>query len=143
MGILDRLKKNADSIEAAEPKKKAPAKRATKKADAVAPEKSDVTSAKVVPAHLLSILSRPRVSEKAARLGALNTYVFEVALESEKIVIKKAVEALYGVKVATVRTVRGLGKPVRRGRRVSARHDWKKALVTLAPGQKIDLYEGV
>lgn len=141
MGILDRLNKKAtDSTEA---KKKAPAKRAAKKADVSPEAKSDVVSAKAVPAELLSVLSRPRVSEKAARLGTLNTYVFEVALEAEKIQIKKAVEAIYGVKVAVVRTVRGLGKPVRRGRRPSARSDWKKALVTLVPGQKLDLYEGV
>lgn len=144
MGILDRLNKKATgSTESTEAKKKAPAKRAAKKADVATEVKSDVVSAKAVPAELLSVLSRPRVSEKAARLGALNTYVFEVALDAEKIQIKKAVEAIYGVKVAVVRTVRGLGKPVRRGRRPSARSDWKKALVTLVPGQKLDLYEGV
>ena len=98
---------------------------------------------KEVPPHLLALLSHPHVSEKAARLAAQNTYVFDVALNAEKIAIKKAVEGLYHVKVIAVRTIRGSGKPVHRGRRASARSDWKKALVTLAPGQKMDLYEGV
>jgi len=154
MGIIDRLQKAVSApmdVEEVKPKK-APAKRAAKATDV----KTDVKDAKeepkdtktasatkVVPAHLLGLLSRPHVSEKAARLGAQNTYVFDVALTAEKIAIKKAVEALYNVKVIAVRTVRGIGKPVRRGRRASARADWKKALVTLAPGQKMDLYEGV
>jgi large subunit ribosomal protein L23 len=144
MGILDRLSKKTTATEpSTDAKKKAPAKRAAKKVDAPTEVKNDVQTAKAVPAHLLSLLARPRVSEKAARLGALNTYVFEVPVEAEKIAIKRAVEATYGVKVAAVRTIRGLGKPVRRGRRPSARQDWKKALVTLVSGQKLDLYAGV
>lgn len=149
MGIIDRLQKAvAAPMDVEEAKgKKAPAKRTTKKVAETkdtSPEKtSDATRKVAVAAHLLSLLSRPHVSEKAARLGAQNVYVFDVACDAEKIAIKKAVEALYSVKVVAVRTIRGLGKPVRRGRRASARSDWKKALVTLAPGQKIDLYEGV
>lgn len=142
MGILDRLNKKTVSGEEAVAKK-APAKRATKKADAAKEPVSDVVVQKATPAHLLALLSRPHVSEKAARLGAQNVYVFDVALQAEKIAIKKAVESLYKVKVTAVRTIRGLGKPTRRGRRPSTRSDWKKALVTVAAGQKIDLYEGV
>lgn len=151
MGIIDRLQKAVSApmdVEDAKPKK-APAKRAAKATDAKTDVKEEskegkaASATKVVPAHLLGLLSRPHVSEKAARLGAQNTYVFDVALTAEKIAIKKAVEALYNVKVIAVRTVRGIGKPVHRGRRASSRADWKKALVTLAPGQKMDLYEGV
>lgn len=147
MGIIDRLQKAVSApmdVEETKPKK-APAKR-TAKADAKKEEATESKSSaavKTVPAHLLNLLSRPHVSEKAARLGAQNTYVFDVVVTAEKIAIKKAVEAIYKVKVIAVRTVRGSGKPVRRGRRASSRSDWKKALVTLAPGQKMDVYEGV
>ncbi len=89
------------------------------------------------------VLKRPHVSEKAAHGTEHGTYVFDVAPTAEKIAIKKAVESLYNVKVASVRTIRHAGKPVSRGRRLSARVAWKKAIVTLAPGQKIDVYEGV
>lgn len=90
-----------------------------------------------------ALLIRPHVTEKAAHLAELGTYVFEVPFEAEKIAIRKAVESLYKVKVSDVRTIRHAGKPVFRGRRHGARNRWKKALVTLAAGQKIDLYEGV
>ncbi len=139
MSILDRLKKDASEPKA----KKAPAKRAVKPAVEATEVKSDMGTPKAIPAHLLHILVRPHVSEKAARLGALNTYVFDVTLNAEKIAIKKAIESLYSVKVAAVRTVRGIGKPANRGRRPGSRSDWKKALVTIVPGQKLDLYEGV
>lgn len=89
------------------------------------------------------LLRRPHVSEKAARLTEGRVYVFDVSVMAEKIAIKKAVESLYHVNVAGVRTIRHAGKPVYRGRRAGARSAWKKALVTLAEGQKIDLYEGV
>ncbi len=141
MSILDRLKKKTVSKEET-PVKKTPVKRAVKKVEVATPN-SDILVRKTTPAHLLALLSRPHVSEKAARLGAQNVYVFDVALRAEKIAIKKAVESLYQVKVVAVRTIRGLGKPVRRGRRPSTRSDWKKALVTIAAGQKIDLYAGV
>ena len=71
------------------------------------------------------------------------TYVFNVPIEAEKVSIKKAVEALYKVKVSAVRTIRHEGKPTKRGRRAGVRNRWKKALVTLVKGQRIDIYEGV
>ncbi len=89
------------------------------------------------------LLRKPHVSEKAAHLAQAGTYVFDVPVDAEKISIKKAVEGLYKVKVTAVRTIRHEGKPVNRGRRAGARQRWKKALVTLAKGQTIDIYEGV
>lgn len=89
------------------------------------------------------LLRTPHVSEKAALLAQQGTYVFDVPVDAEKIAIRKAIEGLYKVKVAAVRTIRHEGKPVSRGRRVSARRRWKKALVTLVKGQTIDIYEGV
>ena len=89
------------------------------------------------------LLHSPRVSEKAAMLSAHNSYVLNVPVEANKIEIAKAVKDLYGVTVTGVRTLRGIGKILTRGRRVGQRKRWKKAIVTLKPGQKIDLYEGV
>lgn len=89
------------------------------------------------------VLASPHVSEKAAFLASKGTYVFNVPVTAGKIEVKKAVEALYKVKVVRVNTVRGIGKTVRRGRMEGRRNNWKKALVTLKAGQKIDLYQGV
>jgi large subunit ribosomal protein L23 len=92
---------------------------------------------------LSHVLSSPRVSEKAAMLAAKDVYVFNVPINANKVEVGKAVEALYSVNVIQVRTIRGIGKIVRRGRSVGARNRWKKALVTIKAGQKIDLYQGV
>lgn len=89
------------------------------------------------------LLLKPHVSEKAARLADKGIYVFDVRLDAEKVAVRKAVESLYNVKVEKVRIVRGIGKPIRRGRAMSRRANWKKALVEVKKGQTIDLYEGV
>ena len=68
-----------------------------------------------------------------------NTYTFSVPLDAEKIAIRKAVEARYGVRVLAVRVIRGAGKMVQRGRITGQRNRWKKAMVELAPGQSIDV----
>jgi large subunit ribosomal protein L23 len=85
----------------------------------------------------------PRISEKAAVLASAGKYVFDVPVTANKSEIRKAVEALYGVKVAEVNTLRGIGKRVRRGRIAGRRNRWKKAVVLLHKGQKIDLFVGV
>lgn len=90
-----------------------------------------------------SLLRAPHVSEKAARLADRGTYVFDVPVHAEKVAIKQAIEDLYKVKVASVRTIRQQGKTIRRGRISGTRRDGKKAMVTLRPGMRIDIYEGV
>ena len=136
MAILDRFKK-----------KPAAKKPATKKAPKAAAKTEAASSAPnaMGKGSLLSstLLLRPHVSEKAARLADRGTYVFQVARQAEKVSIAKAVESLYGVKVEGVRIVNISGKPVRKGKRVSSRQDLKKALVTLKKGETIALYEGV
>lgn len=89
------------------------------------------------------ILRSPRVSEKAANMSAHNVYVLNVPVEANKLEIAKAVKDLYGVKVEAVRTARGIGKKLKRGRMTGQRNRWKKAYVAIKQGQKIDLYEGV
>lgn len=85
----------------------------------------------------------PRVSEKAAQLAGTGRYVFNVPVSTGKVEIAQAIEARYGVKVTSVNTLRGIGKTVRRGRVEGRRNAWKKAVVTLKAGQKLDLFAGV
>ena len=136
MGIFDR-KKKAATVPAAEEKK--PVVKA-KKADA---KTETVVAPKTAGGNSSFLLVSPRVSEKAARLASKGTYVFNVPTSANKVEVRKAVEALYGVHVTDVRTVRGVGKIVARARIAGRRNNWKKALVTLKAGEKLDLYEGV
>ena len=92
--------------------------------------------------ELKDILVRPLVTEKSmAQLGNEQTYAFEVGLGANKIQIKRAIESFYGVRVERVRTLVIRGKVKRFGRRWSKRSNWKKAYVTLADGESLDLYE--
>lgn len=89
--------------------------------------------------RLLKVLLGPHISEKAARVGdAFNQVVFKVARDASKPEIKSAVELLFEVKVKSVATLNVKGKHKRFGRREGRRKDWKKAYVTLEPGQQID-----
>ena len=91
-----------------------------------------------------SIVRRARITEKGTRIReGQNGYLFEVARDANKIQIKQAVEEIFNVKVATIRTLRVHGKPKRVGRYAGHRPDWKKAIVTLKKGQTIELFEQV
>jgi large subunit ribosomal protein L23 len=89
-------------------------------------------------------LVRPIVTEKAetAKAGQ-NKYVFQVARQANKLDVRKAVERYFRVKVAKVAVVNVGGKPKRMGAFTGTRPDWKKAIVTLKPGQKIEMLERV
>jgi large subunit ribosomal protein L23 len=90
--------------------------------------------------RIFQILKSPHISEKAAILGdAANQHVFRVATDAKKPEIKAAVEKLFGVKVADVRTINVNGKSKRMGARKGSRNDWKKAYVSLEQGHEIDL----
>ncbi len=88
-------------------------------------------------------IKQPLVTEKSTILRErTGVYCFQADVRANKIEIAKAVEALFGVKVAEVRTSRVRGKTKRVGRLQSRRPDWKKAWVRLAPGQKdIEFFE--
>ena len=93
-----------------------------------------------------STIIRPVVSEKATVLGDQGKYVFEVAPGANKIQIKQAVEQAFAnkkVQVAAVNILKVVGKTRRRGRSIGVTRSWKKAVVTLKPGQRLDLFEGV
>ena len=89
------------------------------------------------------VLIRPLMTEKTMQQKeALNTVAFKVHPDANKVEIRAAVERVFNVKVTTVRTASYEGKLKRMGRFAGRRPDWKKAVVTLAPGHKIDLVEG-
>jgi large subunit ribosomal protein L23 len=92
--------------------------------------------------HIYDVLRRPVVSEKTAVMtDEKNQYVFEVAEESNKIQIKEAVEVIFEVEVVKVNTMIVPAKRGRRGRNWYLRSkQWKKAVVTLATDQKIELF---
>ena len=94
---------------------------------------------------LHSVLRSPLITEKGSVLrDTENLYLFRVAMAANKIEIKKAVEELFKVKVQSVRTLRVHGKVKRVGRFEGKRPDWKKAYVTLKPGEKsIEYFEVV
>ena len=92
------------------------------------------------PERIFQILQVPHISEKSAVLGdSANQAVFQVSTDANKAEIKAAVEQLFEVKVANVRTVNMKGKRKRQGLRHGRRSDWKKAYVSLEQGHEIDL----
>ena len=88
------------------------------------------------------ILKRPIVTEKSTLLSEAGRYVFEVDRAASKHDIARAVEWAFDVKVVKVNTMTVPGKVKRYGRRPSKRPDWKKAIVLLAAGDSIQLFEG-
>lgn len=89
------------------------------------------------------IIIRPLITEKTMiQREELNQYAFEVDKKANRIEIQRAVEQIFGVRVTTVKTMNINGKWKRRGRILGKRKDWKKAIVTLAPGQRIESFEG-
>lgn len=92
---------------------------------------------------LRQVVRRPLITEKGTMAKEMsNQLVFEVDRRANKIEIGRAVEALFKVKVLKVRTLNFDGKDKRVGRITGKRSDWKKAYVTLAPGQTVEFFEG-
>ena len=93
--------------------------------------------------HLYEVLRRPLITEKATMLQAQGKYAFEVAGEANKHQVKQAVEKAFNVVVTAVNVMTVPGKMRRVGRRQVLTQSWKKAVVTLKPGDKIGFFEGV
>lgn len=90
------------------------------------------------------VLIRPLITEQSSiQQAEQNKYTFEVHRDATKIDIRNAVEEMFDVSVKSVRTMNCLGKERRVGRSTGRRRDWKKAIVTLAEGEMIDMYGGV
>ena len=94
--------------------------------------------------NINEVIVRPLVTEKSHdMLDRLGAYTFVVAKDANKIEIAQAVEKQFNVKVRDVRTMRYAGKAKRMGKHAGRKASWKKAVVTLAQGDSIELFEGV
>lgn len=86
------------------------------------------------------VIKKPVITEKATNdSGGRNAYHFRVPLDANKIEIRRAIETLFGVHVLAVNTLRVLGKVRRRGMKAGRTQAWKKAMVTLAEGETLDV----
>ncbi|HLD27407.1 MAG TPA: 50S ribosomal protein L23 [Patescibacteria group bacterium] len=160
MGFFDKFKNKADKstkkAERNQPKVQ-PVKQAEPKADLTVGELQQAQSAgkpgdkkETKPAvkkedtkRAYQVLLRPMITEKGTYLASENKYLFEVATRTNKLEIKKAINAVYGVWPTSVNIVCLAGKKVRHGKVQGRTRDRKKAIVTLKKGESIDVYEGV
>ena len=93
--------------------------------------------------NLRDVLIRPLITEKTNAGMQDNKYTFIVPLNANKVEIRQAVETVFKVKVLDVNTIRVMGKIKRMGKNSGKRPDVKKAIVKVAPGQRIEFFEGV
>jgi len=93
--------------------------------------------------HLYEVLRRPLITEKSTNLHAEGKYAFVIANKANKVQVKQAVEKAFKVKVTAVNVMTVPGKTRRVGRRQVLTPSWKKAIVSLKPGEKIEFFEGV
>lgn len=93
--------------------------------------------------HISEILRNPLITEKGTLLKEQRKYLFEVAPGANKKLVQNAVEKSFKVTVLSVNIMTVPGKQKRRGRKILTTSEWKKAIVTLATGQKIEFFEGV
>ena len=90
------------------------------------------------------IIKRPLITEKTSiQKEQYNQLTFEVDRRANRIEIKRAIETVFNVRVSDVKTIQVTGKVKQRGRITGKRRDWKKAIVKLMPGERIDFFEGV
>ncbi|MBI5106972.1 MAG: 50S ribosomal protein L23 [Solirubrobacterales bacterium] len=89
------------------------------------------------------IIIRPVVSEKSYVLAAADKYTFRVHPSAHKTQIRQAIEQLFEVNVVDVRTMSVKSKPKRRGYTAGRTRAWKKAIVQVAPGQSIPIFQGL
>ncbi|MBU0646354.1 50S ribosomal protein L23 [Patescibacteria group bacterium] len=160
MGFLDRFKSDREkelkdkSLVKGTTKenvaKEQPAIEELKKQGSTKPKKvSDKSSkkeiakkTKILPEALGHVILHPLVTEKAAILASQGTYAFVVSTKANRIQVRDAVRALYGITPVNVNIQNVRGKKVRFGRLGGQRNSWKKAFVTLPEGKTIDVYEG-
>ena len=93
--------------------------------------------------QLFEVIRRPLVTEKNTSLQAQGKYAFEVAREANKNQVKQAVEKAFKVNVTAVNIISVRGRERRIGRRMVTGSSWKKAVVTLKTGDKIQIFEGI
>ena len=90
------------------------------------------------------LIRRPLITEKTnIQKESYNQITFEVDRNANRVEIKRAIQDIFNVKVASVKTMQVKGKTKQGGRIIGKRRDWKKAIVKLMPGERIDFFEGV
>jgi len=90
------------------------------------------------------LIRRPLITEKTnIQKESYNQITFEVDRNANRVAIKRAIQDIFNVKVASVKTIQVKGKTKQRGRITGKRRDWKKAIVKLMPGERIDFFDGV
>lgn len=139
MSFLDKFKFKRKPFQqpAVDSKKSAVTEPSTKSAAVVAHD---------IPEHTgdaYRVLVRPLVTEKTARLTARGQYGFIVSPSANKRMVADAVAVVYGIRPVAVNMISMSGKDIRFGQTAGRRKNWKKAIVTLPPGKKIAVYEGV
>jgi large subunit ribosomal protein L23 len=95
------------------------------------------------PLHPYDVLRRPLITEKGTLLAESGKYAFQVATAANKLQIKEAVERAFDVHVVKVNVMNMPGKERRVGRSKGMTSEWKKAIVTLAEGERIEFFQGV
>ena len=143
MALLDFLKKKEDAEKAKKTEKKPEkisaakpqAKKAEKKEAAVKTTNAQIKNSK----FSYEAVKKPHISEKASYLSEVDQYIFEVSPNYNKHEIKKTIEGLYGVNVLSVNIIRIPAKKRRLGRTEGFRKAYKKAIVKIKNGQKIEI----
>jgi len=153
MGILDKIKKTKEEVKEKEAGNKAVVEDTQKTSTKESTESPKKTEKKTIKKaddkgvsrtlHVNKVLKYPHVSEKSAQDETRGHYTFVVEPTADKTSIKDAVEAVYGVRPVKVRTSHTEGKTVRFGYRSGRRGDWKKAVVIMPKGERINIHEGV
>jgi large subunit ribosomal protein L23 len=93
---------------------------------------------------IYKVIKEPHITEKGALQKEMNNQIsFKADRRANKVEIRKAVETLFKAKVLSVKTMNMKGKKRRMGRTTGKRPDWKKVIVTLAPGENIEFFEGM
>ena len=137
MAILDRFKKKKKEKEIAEKKKEILKKELLEKKVEKPKEKK---IKKKIPFLAYKVLKSPYVTEKSTRLAKEGQYTFKVFKNANKIEIKKAIEELYGVDIKAVKIIKRPSKKRRLGRQEGLKPGFKKAIVKIKEGQKIDIF---
>ena len=106
------------------------------------PDKN-VNSDKIKQGLAYRILIKPLITEKITNLGKYNKYAFAIDRKANKIMVKKAIEQIYGIRPLSVNISYVKGKKVRYANKLGKRKNWKKAVITFVKGQEIKIYEGV
>ncbi len=150
MGVLDIFKKRKQKEKQSATKKEVSAVK-EKKSETESKKKDEKKQEKNIKkaapregtGDAYKFLMRPLITEKVADLGMYGKYVFEVSPNANKVEIEKAIKKVYGVHPVKINIVNMGGKRRRFGRVSGQTKDWKKAIITLKPGDKIEVYEGV